>query len=121
MGKRKKVLIVESDERAAEDVAVMVRKLDHEAIVLQQGQILALLFIEVEPDVVIIYRKQFIKNRQLFIEGTKRLSDARLIITSGAYLNGDRINELGVDCFLQKPVASADLEEIISHCEVFGN
>ena len=117
MQSRKKVLVIESDELAAESVAAMLRALKYEAIVLQPEQSLALLFIEIEPDIVIIYRKLFLKNRQLFIEGNRRLSSARLIVTSGAYLNDERVNELCADCFLQKPVAIDDLQHVISRCE----
>jgi len=114
MQSRKKVLIVESDEIAANAVAAMIYELNCEPHILQTGQSLAVVFIELEPDLVIIYRKLFLKNRQLFIEGNERLSDSRLIVTSSAYLDKERINELGADYFLQKPFTLSELKPGVS-------
>ena len=111
----KKVLIVESDDQVADSTAAMVNALGYEAIIHRAGDILAVSFIEISPDLVIIYRKLFLKNRQLFIENGYKLSDASLIVTSGAYLTPERIKELGADYFLHKPYSEQDLKTILNH------
>ena len=114
----KKVLIVESEEEQALITAAAVNALGFEPIILQPGQLLAVVFIELNPDIVIIYRKFFIKNRQLFIEGEDRLSDAYLIITSGAFLTPERVRELGADRYLRKPFQAEDVEAAITEYKV---
>lgn len=117
----RKVLIVESDEQEAEYAAKLVTELGYKAVICTPDKVLAILFIDLEPDIVIIYRKLFLKNRQLFIAGEReRLSNAFLLVTSGAFLTPERVQELGVDGFIHKPFALKDLKELFRKSEWEG-
>lgn len=112
----KRVLIVEHDELTTEVLSDSVSVLSYQSITLPPGNSLALALIEFDPEVIIISRKLFVKNRQLFISAlnpNERLCAAVIIITSNAILDPQRVKELGAHFFLFKPFDLATLQQVL--------
>lgn len=117
----KKVLIIEKDNYTAEVLAESLIYFNCIPVVYDSNKSLAIELIEAAPDVIIIHRSLFVRNRQLFISSMnpgERLLSASIILTSNALLDPERLRELGAHFFLFKPFDLQVLSEVLKRVDL---
>lgn len=117
----KKVLIVEKNEFTCEILAESLLLLSCTPVIYNFNQVLAIAFIEEDPDIVIIEQKIFLKNKHLFIRDQRKLSKAFIILTSNTISDPDSIEKTGADFFLLKPYDLSTLSEIVQKARFTNN
>lgn len=115
----KKVLIVEKNDFTCDILAESLLLLSCKPVIYKFNQVLAITFIEEDPDIVIIEQKIFLKNRHLFVHDQRKLSKACIILTSNTISDPDWIEKTGADFFLLKPYDLETLSQIVQKAEVY--
>ena len=114
------IFIIENDPYSAEMLADTLEAFRYEPVIFDEAKDLAVQLSETAPRMVIINRRIFEKNKQVFVSlkaREDRLFGACLIVTSGDLVDPQEIRELEADYFLFKPYDMKILSDLLLKVE----